>query len=233
MKLVNEKIFNYALKAQQFIRDVLKFERECKNLYSSVIKPLIIILICLIYSTAVASASFFIGAKKEKPYPLPPAYYFNSVLADSMADVDKDGQDERLVILRDKPGSSFGTTRTLQIKKNGAFVELSEGGGDFRWWKIGDFNKNGKVDVVVHYGYTGSAGFGQLEVSEWSNGGFITLLSKNDVGNDAEFKDLDGDGIKEIIYDYAALKWEKHRQIIYKWDPRVSRLLLTGSKQPL
>ena len=106
----------------------------------------------------------------------------------------------------------------LLIKRDSSFIELHNEGSELQWWKTGDFNKNGKIDVAVLYGYTGSAGFGDFYLYEWDRDNFITLFSREEVGSQVSFKDVDEDGIEEMLYEFFPLKWSKKQLDIYKWD---------------
>jgi len=202
-------------KTQVFIKDVFKFQEECKIKIKNSGKVLVILLPLI--SLIIVSTLLFFSLKKET-FAIPDKYGDFWILEEKMIDIDNNNKDEKIVIINDKPKSSFNTIKILAIQKNGNFIELPNEGSELQWWKVNDFNKNGKIDLAVLYGYSGSAGFGQFYLYEWNNSNFTTLISRDEINSKAKFKDLDNDGIEEILYSYRIDKWERDRQDIYKWS---------------
>ncbi|KKR19790.1 MAG: hypothetical protein UT50_C0030G0009 [Candidatus Moranbacteria bacterium GW2011_GWA2_39_41] len=166
----------------------------------------------------------FLGKTELK---LPEQYRGYVIIKEENIDVDKDGRDERVAIISNMQEKySSGDTKSIMIKKSGKLLEISGYGSELQWQQIGDFNNNGKIDIATLYGYSGSAGFGQLYLYEWSGKDFNLLLSKTDVENTAEFKDLDNDGIKELIYNFKQIKWDREEHEIYKWNNGKMELVL-------
>jgi hypothetical protein len=209
---------NLPQETQQFVKEVIKASSVCKGNAGKSGKVSISWLIGISFCIIILFlAGWFLLF--EKKFELPKKYKNYSIVKEESIDVDKDGRNEKLVVISNiQTEHSFGDTKTILIKKDGTFLEVSQYGSELQWQKIGDFNNNGKIDIATFYGYSGSAGFGKLYLQEWSENSFSLLLSKEDVENTVEFKDLDNDGIEEIVYNFYQYKWGKEDQEIYKWD---------------
>ncbi|TAN32657.1 hypothetical protein EPN28_04000 [Patescibacteria group bacterium] len=211
-----------------FINEVLKNYNDCKS--RSVLKGKINLLFLLMsgfFISAILLSFAIFFAFDDKNYKEPPSYYGdNFVLAEHEIDVDGDGTKEKLVVIRDKLNSTFGMTRNILVRSNGRLRELSKEEGNFLWWKVGDFNDNGKVDIAIHYGYTGSGEFGKFYLQEWNGKDFTTVFIREDVDNKVNFVDLNHDGMEEIIYTYRLSKWKPDRYDIYQWNAFSSKLIL-------
>jgi hypothetical protein len=214
---------------QQFIREVFRIWNNCKKTFKNNGKILLFLL--LLFGSAFGLAAFFTYDHFffKQPFSIPGKYAEYTVLSEEEVDMNKDGQNEKIVIISNIPTEfTFGVTKMLLIKRDGSFVEISEDGSELQWWRIGDFNKNGKMDIAVLYGYRGSAGFGQFYLHEWSDDGFVALFAKEDISNEVVFEDLDNDGLQEIIYSFQPLKWSKMQREIYKWDKKSSAYIKIG-----
>lgn len=218
---------NLPTETQNFVKEVLKMHNDCNasGNKSGKISVLWLIEIGLFMIVISFMAHFFFFEKKE--FALPEQYKNYKIIKEEKTDINKDGEDEKIVVVSNMQTEySSGDTRTILIKKDGTFLEISQYGSKLQWQKIGDFNKNGKTDITTFYGYSGSAGFGQLYLQEWSGNNFRSLLSKEDVENTAELKDLDGDGIEEIVYSFHQAKWGREDHRTYKWDGDKMMLVL-------
>jgi len=208
-------IDNQPIETQQFIQDVFKFWEDYKNKLKNSGKILLYLLLPISILALIILTPFLI----KKSYSIPPGYADYVVLSEEKIDINKDGKDEKIVVVSNVPTEfTFGTTKILLIERGNSFLELPDDGGEFQWLKIDDFNQNGKTDIAVLYGYSGSAGFGQFYLYEWDDSNFITLLSREEINSKVNFKDLDNDGLKEMLYSYSPLKWDKEQQDVYKWD---------------
>ncbi len=220
---------NLPKETQQFIKEVLEMYNDCKN---SINKSGKISVSWLVEAAFLASAIILFFAAylfffEKKEFVLPEQYLNYSIVDSKTLDVDKNGRDEKIMIVSNiSTEHTFGVTKMLMIRKNGTLKEINEEGSELQWWKSGDFNKNGKTDIAVFFGYSGSGGFGRFYLYEWEGNSFSTLLFKEDVENTAELKDLDNDGIEEIVYNFKQAKWGKEEQEIYKWNNDKIELVL-------
>ncbi|MBU4056636.1 transglycosylase SLT domain-containing protein, partial [Patescibacteria group bacterium] len=219
---------NLPEETQQFIKEVIEMNNECKTDANKSGKISISWLIgIIILAVVLFFAAYFLFFEK-KEFLLSEKYRDYSIIKENDIDVDKDGKNEKIIIISNiSIKHTFGDTKIVMIKKDGTFLVISEYGSELQWRKMGDFNNNGKTDIAALYGYGGSAGFGKLYLHEWSGKGFDLLFSKEDVENTAEFKDLDDDGIEEIVYNFYRTKWGEKQQEIYKWNG--DRMVLHGN----
>jgi len=206
------------VETQQFIKDVNIFRKEYKDNIKNQGKILLYLLFLSVGIILIASFLFLYNFKTKR-IEIPACYSEFSILDEKIIDIDGDRNLEKIAILSTVPTEyTFGITKIILIQKNGSFIELPDEGLELQWWEIGDFNKNGKKDVAVLYGYTGSAGFGDFYLYEWNRDNFITLFSREDIGNKVAFEDVDHDGIEEILYEFYPRKWSKKQLDVYKWD---------------
>jgi len=217
---------NLPKETQQFIKEVVEMNNECKIGNDNNGKILVSWLIgIIIFAVILFFAAYFLFFEK-KEFLLPEKYKNYSIVKEDDIDIDKDGKNEKIITISNIPiKHTSGDTKTVMIKKDGAFWEISEYGSDLLWQKTGDFNNNGKTDIATFYGYGGSAGFGKLYLHEWSGKGFDLLLSKEDMENTAELKDLDNDGNEEIVYNFRQIKWGEKKREIFKWNGDKMELL--------
>lgn len=216
---------NLPQETNQFVKEVIKSSSNC-----SVNKGGRILISWLIGISFCAIILFFAGYFlffEKKEFELPKQYKDYSIIKKENIDIDKDGVDEKIVIVSNiSTEYSNGITKMMLVKKDGTFLEMSGFGSELQWQQVGDFNKNGKTDVAVSYGYSGSGGFGRFYLYEWEGEFFSTILFKEDVENRAELKDLDNDGIKEVVYNFKQTKWGKEEQQIYGWNDDKMELYL-------
>lgn len=204
------------LATQQFIRDVLRFWEDCKNKLRDNGKVLFFISLFISVFILISAALTFLF---KEPFPIPPDYKDFTVLAEKKIDINKDNRAEKLIIVSSVPTKfTFGITKIILVRKNGSFLELPKKGGMFLWWQIADFNKNKRTDIAVLYDSFGSAGFRTFYLYEWTGQDFKILFTKDDIANQIDFKDLDNDGLEEILYSFQLSKWDKKISEIYKWN---------------
>ncbi len=205
---------------RQFIHDVFRFRDACKRAGGVLLRALFLTMIVLagIYGLMVWRKAFF------KQYAIPDVYARYVVLADQKVDIDADGNEERLTVLTDNPHSTFNTIHTVLIRRNNSFMELPDKESDeLQWIKTGDFNHNGKTDIAVLYGYSGSAGFGHFYLYEWDNAAFKTLLAREEINSEVVISDLDDDGAQEIVYRFSPSKWGRKDTEVYQWQKQEMR----------
>ena len=203
---------------QQFIHDVFEFWENCKSKLKNKGKISILnIFWILILGLVIYFLNFLILPKFSNKAFLPKEFKDYIVLASQNINLDKDKKEEKLIALINKPSSTFSTSKIILIK-NSQSLELSGDDGKFLWWKIEDFNKNGKIELAVMYDNYGSAGFKSFYLYEWQDQDFKTLLSEEKISGKIEFKDLNKDEVSEILHKFSLDKWCCPWIEIYKWD---------------
>ena len=199
---------------QQFIRDVLGFYTDCKKTEG---KKMLSVGVSAILMIFLAGLPSFLS--KAEFSPLPAAYQNNVIIMDTQIYLEHaDKARHRLVIVSDDPDSSFGIIKTILISDQGDSMELSQSGGSLQTIDIGDFNQNGKTDIAVLYGYTGSAGYGDFYLQELSGNEVKTLIHREDIANNFKLIDVNFDDMPEVIYQFHPEKWARPEQEIYTWD---------------
>ncbi|MCG2689807.1 transglycosylase SLT domain-containing protein, partial [Candidatus Parcubacteria bacterium] len=218
----------YFKETRDFIRDVLDFQNKCnlEKKQSGKIS-LAFVLTCLdvvlIWSCLVLTLPYFLVR------PLPEEYKIRTILSEQLIDVDGDGVEEKLLVACYKPFCNriFGMSQVLLANTNDIenFVEIPGWGPALLWLKTGDFNQNGKVELLVDYDNHGNAGFKTWYLYEWRDDHFEPLLEKTEVLFDLEVKDTDNDDMLEIIQTFWPYKEPKVKQI-FKWDNQTQEYFL-------
>ncbi|MBI3273717.1 MAG: transglycosylase SLT domain-containing protein [Candidatus Colwellbacteria bacterium] len=225
------------VETRQFIEDVFLHWKGCKGSLKGKGAIWLILLIIGIFSFAIYIHPFFknlpfgqnlSGVASKRAFPLPPKYQDFSILGEEYVDIKKDGNKEKLLVVSNIPTEfTAGITKILFVKADGSFFELPDNNGELQWWKVRDFNKNGALDVAVLYGYSGSAGFGKFYLYEWTGSRFVTLLSREDIGSEVDFQDINGDGKEEVLYTFLLSKWGGRKQKdTYTWDVKTPYAML-------
>jgi len=217
---------------QEFIKDVFEFWENCKNDFTNKGKILLFSLLVIGIMCLTASTLLFL---RRESFPIPSEYKNFDILTEEKVDIDKDGREEKLAVISNvSKYFTSGVTKILLIKKDGSFLELPDDGLELRWFKTGDINRNGKMDIAVLFGYSGSGGWGQFYLYEWDDGNFITLFSRDEMGGEAYFQDLDSDNREEMVFGFYPEKWGRKHLQFYKWDEeKLSYVLNNDSRSEL
>lgn len=152
---------------------------------------------------------------------LPTEYRNYIILRETEIDVDKDGRQERLVVVNtNKDYLSIGISKLLLVKENGDFLELSGKGEGFNWWQVGDFNQNSQMEIAIMYENSGNGAYNPFYLYEWNGEEFQILLENKNGGNWDELIDMNGDGLLEILHTFLITKWGPSWVEVFQWDDR-------------
>ncbi|OGH88718.1 MAG: hypothetical protein A3J93_01315 [Candidatus Magasanikbacteria bacterium RIFOXYC2_FULL_42_28] len=202
---------------KNFITDVKKIKSECER---AGVKKTVVFLSALCLALVFAWHLF-------NPFPsqsccvLPKEFADYAISNEISIDVDGDREEEQILSVSNIwKEYSGGETVIFLIKKGQPPAIIFKEYSDLIWLDAGDFNHNGKNELAAFYGYTGSGGFGRFYIHEFSDYGFKEVLFKEDPENTAELIDVDNNGTKEVVYDYAVTKWGERVRGIYDWDDK-------------
>lgn len=126
----------------------------------------------------------------------------------------------------------LGLSKIILIREDGYLLELPGYGEGFGWWRIGDFNNNGSLDVAVMYESMGSGSFDHFYFYEWNGENFEIKLKNEDLFNENKLVDLNNDGFEEIKHTYRINKFAFPWEDIYKWDRRRNEYVLADNLFP-
>jgi len=126
----------------------------------------------------------------------------------------------RLAVINNNIDSvlSIGISKIILVRDNGYFLELPGWGEGFNWWEVGDSNNNTLLDVSILYKNGGNGAYNKFYFYEWNGRNFEIKLHNNNLHNWDKLKDLDGDGVMEIIHSFHLLRWAYDWTDIYKWN---------------
>lgn len=125
-----------------------------------------------------------------------------------------------------------GLSKIILIRQDGYLLELPGYGEGLVWWKVGDFNGNGNLDIAIMYENMGSGSFDPFYLYEWNGENFEIKFKNDDLFNEDKLVDLNGDGIWEIKHIYRIDKFAFPWEDIYKWDKQTNEYILADSLFP-
>jgi len=214
---------------QIFIKDVLKDKDECsekKQQSGKTNLKLLLVSVCAFCSMALFSFLFYTQQSAQKMYELPNEYKDWYVLAIAMVDVDNNGKEDRLLVIADETYGIERTNKIILFQKNDwrelLFMPLC----GFMGWEMGDFNKNGKLELLTRYDDFGMAGWQSWYLYEWKNNAFELLASDSQILSALEVKNLDNDDLLEIIQTFWPGEVEPKVKQIFKWNNQTQKYFL-------
>lgn len=164
---------------------------------------------------------------------LPFEYKDYLILEEMKIDLDKDGKQERLVVVNNnKNYLSIGISKLLLIGQDGDFLELPGSGEGFNWWRVGDFNQNSQAEIAILYQNSGNGAYNPFYLYEWNGQEFKVLLENKDGGNWDELTDFNGDGLFEIVHTFLITKWGPSWTEVFQWDQEEKRYVKANHKFP-
>lgn len=139
----------------------------------------------------------------------------------------------RLVIINNnREGLSIGFSKLIFIKESGEVIELPGWGEGFNWWRVGDFNGNGAVEVAVMYENSGSGVYNPFYLYEWNGESFEIKVENKDGGNWDKLVDLDGDDIMEVVHTWSIDKWGPGWREVFAWDKERQKYVKANHQFP-
>lgn len=191
------------------------------------------------------TAAIFVFKQKLKStaeqFSLPRQYKNYSILAKEERRIDfyslKYGGKEmtsKIMVINntiDEP-TILGFSKIILVREDGYLLELPGYGEGFSWWRVGDFNDNGSLDIAVMYESMGSGSFDRFYFYEWNGENFEIKLKNEDLFNENKLVDLDNDGIWEIKHTYRINKFAFPWEDIYKWDKQKNEYVLADNLFP-
>jgi len=124
----------------------------------------------------------------------------------------------------------LGLTKIIFLGEDGYLIELPGYGEGLSWWRVGDFNGNGELDIAVMYESMGSASPDPFYFYEWNGENFdVKLSNRDEIFNEDKMVDLDNDGIYEIKHIYRLDKFAFPWEDIYKWDQQKNEFILANN----
>lgn len=142
-------------------------------------------------------------------------------------DVDNDNQEERLVAITDKLWDISSTSKVLVLQDK-RFIEVPGYGASIIWWQAGDFNNNGKIELIVKYDNYGSGGYWPWYLYEFDGEVINVLIEREEIASQIDIKDLDGDGRIEIRHTFSIPEHPNGLEI-FKWDIFGQEYMLSDS----
>jgi hypothetical protein len=137
-----------------------------------------------------------------------------------LADLDSDGKQEMIIfyslINADKPQADIMVLKASATGFERLWDDVYEGGSGFADpTGVYDLNRSGRLQIVA-YRVVGASCPGVLQIFQWANGTVerIAVDWAEGCQADLEIKDLDNDGVSEIIF--RPLKYGVNRRI-YSW----------------
>ena len=152
------------------------------------------------------------------------------------ADLDGDGQQEVVIFYALGNSSDDHKANILVLKPHGTdYAQLWENVYDGSWGfaepsGVYDLNRSGRPQIVA-YRTIGASCPGVLDIYEYRNGSIKRITgdwADNGQCQGAEIKDLNGDGVPEIITLFPPNHFENPN--IYRWDGK--RYVRSNSKFP-
>ena len=89
-----------------------------------------------------------------------------------------------------------------ELKEVYPYREIEGPGEYFKLAEIGDFDGDGRKEIVIQYTVSGTGLYHPLYVYKEEGGWYRLLLRLSDGVSEAKLTDLNGDGKKEILYSY-------------------------------
>lgn len=158
---------------------------------------------------------------------LPKQYKDYKILKEEVVDINFGNEDDehlekKLIIINNNQGQglSMGFSKMILLREDGYFIELPGWGEGFRWWQIGDFTNNHRLNIVVMYDNSGNGAYNPFYFYEWNGYNFEIKLQNNSLYNSNELIDLDDDGVLEILHTLNLGRWSWSWPEIYKWNGR-------------
>lgn len=210
---------------QDFIQAVLQKRKQCDRrsgnpvLRTALITGILLFMISFIGFSArsenvlnYAAASFIRQSLTERD--------ILHIIEERIVDFDGDGREEHFYLARLRtPLTSY---TILYQKDDGPLRAFPHRDDGILAWSIGDVNQNNKPDAFIHFGYSGSAGFGTLALYEWdaARNTFKKIFWRSEINSTFGFRNVEpSTDTDELVYFYSKRKWEnRDHQAIYRWS---------------
>lgn len=102
----------------------------------------------------------------------------------------------------------------LRYRKEG---ELEYAGEVFDWWLYEDLDNDGKKELAIQFGIAGTAMVHPSYLYSYDGNNFALLLKLFESSSNTEIRDLNEDGVKEIIHDYSIFGIGKLERDLLRW----------------
>ncbi|OIO45763.1 MAG: hypothetical protein AUJ25_01345 [Parcubacteria group bacterium CG1_02_37_13] len=227
----SDKKFNFNQQpttVQQFVGDILQYQRDCeqqKIKQAGKINLPLLLAGCFVFSCLILSLGLCCIHKIIEPKDgWQKAFQDWDAVAGSSIDVNSDGKIDLLMLMYDRGPAIERTNKVILVQGDSWRELLSESLCGFMGWEIGDFNQNGKTELLIRYDDFGMAGWQSWYLYEWKNNNFELLIDENQILSNLEVEDMDNDGFSEIIQTFWPYEEPKSKQI-FKWNEQSQRYL--------
>lgn len=95
--------------------------------------------------------------------------------------------------------------------------ELEYAGETFDWWVFDNLDNDMNKELAIQLGIIGTAGVSPFYLYSYEENKFKLLLRLFESSSKTEIKDLDEDGVKEIIHDYSIFGIGKLERDLLRW----------------
>lgn len=188
---------------------------------------LIIVLIFVLLIGFFAGYWLCLKSWENRKNVLPKPYRDWFITKEMYLDVNGDSQKERLVAITDKLRDVSSTSKVLVLQDK-RFIEVPGYGASIIWWQAGDFNNNGKVELIVKYDNYGNGGYWPWYLYEFDGEVINVLVEREEIASQIDIKDLDGDGRMEIRHVFSIPEHPNGLEVL-KWDIFGQEYILSDS----
>lgn len=200
---------------QFFITSVLVNEEHCikgEGIRVSSKRSLTMLVVGVILFSAIGLSSYSASIFPPEMSPQ------TKIIEERIVDFDGDGRSDRFIVVFN-PDDLVHYSLYYQRARDTASLLRHQSDGILSWI-IGDVNENGKSDILIHDGYSGSAGFGTLVIYEWDGNSFKKIFWRSEVRSTFGFRNVDmSDHGNELVYYYYRRKWDQEdHEAVYRWN---------------
>ncbi len=206
---------------QDFIRLVLNRWKQCVREKNSGMKSARLIAITFLFIV------FLVGLSARSQESSPPKTSLAKALEDTdtfqileerILDFDRDGKKDHFYLVKFEEAL---TMYAVFYQREGESLRaIPQRDQNIRTWMIDDVNVNGKPDILIHFGYSGSAGFGTLVIYEWNGITFERVFLRSEIASTFGFRKGDiRTQTNELMYFYKRTRWEhRDHRAVYRWN---------------
>lgn len=209
--------------SRDFIRFVLKKRTRCRGEQqkTGVVNSRLAIFALLFFSISIVGiyvrSEIFVydNSNTTKPLNLKDT---QEIIEERVVDFDGDGRRDRFILVF-APDSYIHYSLYYQNARESAPLFHHDSDGILSWL-LGDVNENQQPDILVHDGYSGSAGFGTLTIYELDGGSLRKIFERSEVeGTYSFFNRYSRDNKNELTFFYKERKWDSDfSEAIYRWN---------------
>lgn len=226
---------NLPQETKAFIEQVLEDWKQCKQINTlrmiSVIAGIIVLAPLLLWGISTYSIVQDNSPEQKEFFAfLDEEWGGFSTIEERIIDFDNNGDNEHFLLVRSN--REFPGYAILMRRSDRTLVPIPEISEGIISWFVGDVNKNEKPDVLIHFGYSGSGGFGSVIVYEWDQSKFHKIFYRTEPGGTFILKDMDGFMDDELLFFYKKSKWEPiERMEIYDWVEKKDAYILVDENE--